>query len=85
MQMGQTAYAQVAQLSASSSFASVYWELHSKFSALTEVLDEIAARGQCATPSGQVRVLEAFSKSGSEHLERVLLDVGMIPKGLLPN
>ncbi|MBK7858758.1 MAG: hypothetical protein IPJ65_09080 [Archangiaceae bacterium] len=85
MQMGQNAYAAVAQLSRSSSFSSVYWELNQKFTALTEVLEEIAARGQCATPSGQVRVLESFGKSGSEHLERVLLDVGLIPKGVLPN
>jgi hypothetical protein len=85
IQMGGNAYAQVAQLSQSSSFASVYWELHQKFSALTDVLEEIAARGQCATPEGQVRVFESFNKGGGEHLERVLLDAGMLPKGLLPN
>lgn len=85
IQMGGNAYAQVAQLSQSSSFSSVYWELHQKFTALTEVLEEIAARSQCTTPSGQVRVLEAFNESGSANLQRVLLDVGLVPKGLLPN
>jgi hypothetical protein len=84
VQMGENAYAAVAQMSSSSSFSSVYWELHTKFKALCEVLDEIAARGQCGTATGQVRVLESFERSGSEHLERVLLDVGLIPKGL-PN
>jgi len=32
--MGGSAYAQIAQLSQSSSFSTVYWELHQKFSAL---------------------------------------------------
>jgi hypothetical protein len=85
IQMGGSAYAQVAQLSAASSFAAVYWELHQKFSALTEVLEEIAARGQCATAQGQVRVFEAFNDRKDEHLERVLVDVGLLPKGTLPN
>jgi hypothetical protein len=83
--MGANAYAQVAQLSQSSSFSGVYWELHNKFTALTDVLEEIAARGQCQSAQGQVRVLENYREQGGEHLERVLLDVGMIPKGLLPN
>src|SRR4051812_31729472 len=60
IQMGGSAYAQLAQLSPSTSFSNVYWELHQKFSALTEVLEEIAARGQCATPQGQVRVFEQY-------------------------
>jgi len=83
--MGGNAYAAVAELSKSSSFATVYWELHQKFTALTEVLEEIAARGQAQTPQGQVRLFEQYEREGSEHLERVLLDAGMLPKGLLPN
>ncbi|MBL8954645.1 MAG: hypothetical protein JNK82_27960 [Myxococcaceae bacterium] len=85
IQMGANAYASLAQMSASSSFAGVYWELHQKFSVLTEVLEEIAARGQCTSPSGTVRVLESFERDGSKALGRVLLDAGIMPKGLLPN
>jgi hypothetical protein len=85
IQMGANAYAHVAQMAQSSSFSSVYWELHQKFETLTEVLEEIAARGQCGTAAGQVRVLENYERDGSQHLERVLLDVGLMPKGLLPN
>jgi hypothetical protein len=85
IQMGGNAYAQLAQLSPGSSFAAVYWELHQKFSALTEVLEEIAARGQCSTPQGQVKVFEQYEREGGDHLGRVLLEAGMIPKGLLPN
>ncbi len=85
MTMGANAYAQVAQLSQSSSFSGVYWELHTKFTALTEVLEEIAARAQATTPQGQVRIFENYEREGSKHLEQVLLDVGIMPKGLLPN
>lgn len=86
VQMGGQAYAQLAQLAGPSSFASVYWELHSKFRVLVEVLEEIAARGQAAQgPAGQMRVFESYARSGSERLERVLVDAGLpVPKGL-PN
>lgn len=86
IQMGGNAYAQLAQLSQQSSFSSVYWELHEKFKALVEVLEEIAARGLCAGgPSGQMKVFESYRRDGSGHLERVLIDAGLPPKGLLPN
>lgn len=82
IQMGGTAYAAVAQMSSASSFASVYWELHQKFRAVVEVLEEISARGMAAQgPGGQIKVLESYSRTGSERLGQVLLDAGVLPKG----
>lgn len=85
-QMGRTAYGAVADLSGPSAFAGVYQELCQKFGALVEVLEEIAARGLCAQgPAGQVKVFEAWSRSGNGRLEEVLVDVGLMPKGQLPS
>jgi hypothetical protein len=83
IQMGGTAYGHLAQLSSASGFAPVYWELHQKFQALVEVLEEIAARGQCAGgPQGQMRVFDSWVRSKNGNLEKVLVDVGMVnPKG----
>ncbi|MBX7113570.1 MAG: hypothetical protein K1X64_04480 [Myxococcaceae bacterium] len=87
IQMGGSAYAQLAQLSQHSSFASVYWELHQKFRSLVEVLEEISARGMCAAgPQGTVKVFENYARTGSGHLEQVLVEAGLVvPKGILPN
>ncbi|MEW5737655.1 MAG: hypothetical protein AB1938_01950 [Myxococcota bacterium] len=86
MQMGRTAYGAVAELAGPTAFASVYQELHQKFTALVEVLEEIAARGQCASgPEGQMRVFETWSRTGNERLKFVLADVGMIPGSKLLN
>lgn len=85
IQMGGTAYGQVAELSPA---AQVYRELHDKFRALVEVLEEIAARGMVqAGPSGALKVYESWARTGSDRLERVLVDAGMVPrsKGQLPN
>ena len=77
--MGGSAYAQLAALSGSSSFSGVYWELHTKFESLVEVLEEIAARGMAAQgPQGQLQVFESWSRSGNGTLERVLVDVGLV-------
>lgn len=84
IQMGSTSYGAVASLSSSSSFASVYQELHEKFRALVAVLEEIAARGLAATgPAGALKVYESWVRTGSDRLERVLVDAGLVPpKGL---
>ncbi|MCY1021639.1 hypothetical protein [Pyxidicoccus sp. MSG2] len=84
IQMGGTAYGQVAELSPA---AQVYRELCDQFRTLVEVLEEIAARGMVkAGPSGALKVYESWARSGSDRLERVLVDAGMVPppKGL-PN
>ncbi len=79
--MGRAAYATVAQMSAASAFSSVYEELHQKFLAIVDVLEEIAARGLVAQgPTGQMRVFESYASSRKEHLGTVLLDIGMVPK-----
>lgn len=86
-QMGSAAYGQVASLAPSGGFAEVYRELCDKFQALVAVLEGISARGLASNgPSGTLRVYEAWARSGSDHLERVLVDVGMLtPKKGLPN
>jgi hypothetical protein len=87
IQMGGTAYGQVAELSPPAGFAEVYRELGSKFRALVDVLEEIAARGMVqGGPSGTLKVYETWARTGSNKLERVLVDAGVLaPKGHLPN
>lgn len=87
IQMGGSAYGQLAQLSQHTAFSNVYYELHQKFGALVEVLEEIAARGMCAAgAAGTMKVFEAYTRSGGEHLEHVLVEAGLVmPKGMLPN
>jgi len=85
-QMGRNAYGAIAQLSQASAFSAVYEELSRKFQALVEVLEEIAARGLAAQgAAGQLKVFEAWTRSGDEKLESVLLDVGFVPRGMLPS
>lgn len=81
IQMGGNAYGQVADLVPSSGFASTYRELEHKFRNLVDVLEEISARGLAANgPSGMLKVYESWTRSGSDKLERVLVDAGMLPK-----
>lgn len=86
-QMGRNAYGQIAELSSASGFSQVYRELCSKFSVLVEVLGEIAARGLCNQgPEGQMKVFEAWSRTGDGRLAEVLVDAGMLPgRKLLPS
>lgn len=84
IQMGGAAYGQVADLAPAAGFADVYRELCAKFRALVDVLEEIAARGLTSTgPSGVLRVYESWARNGSENLERVLVDAGVLPKGMV--
>ncbi|MFY2560174.1 hypothetical protein ACN469_21365 [Corallococcus terminator] len=88
IQMGGTAYGQVADLAPRTGFAGVYRELCDKFRAVVEVLEEISARGMVqAGPSGALKVYESWARTGNDRLERVLVDAGMMPhaKGQLPN
>ena len=87
IQMGCTAYGQVAELTPQGGFAGVYRELNQKFRHLVEVLEEIAARGMVAHgPEGALKVYESWMRSGSDRLERVLVDAGvLVPKPGLPN
>ncbi|HYI01477.1 hypothetical protein [Hyalangium sp.] len=87
IQMGGTAYGHVAELSPPAGFADVYRELCAKFRALVEVLEEISARGMVrGGPTGTLKVYETWVRTGSNKLERVLVDAGVLsPKGRLPN
>jgi hypothetical protein len=83
IQMGGAAYAQVADLAPAAGFAAVYRELCRKFREVVEVLEEISARGMVANgPSGALKVYESWVRTGSDRLEKVLVDAGMVlPKG----
>jgi hypothetical protein len=87
IQMGGTAYGQVAALSPTAGFAEVYRELCSKFRAVVEVLEEISARGMVqGGPSGTLKVYESWVRTGNNKLERVLVDAGMLmPKRNMAN
>jgi len=87
IQMGGNAYGQVADLTPRSGFSAVYRELETNFRRLVEVLEEISARGLASGgPSGMLKVYESWTRTGSERLERVLVDVGLFhPKDGLPN
>jgi hypothetical protein len=84
--MGRAAYAQVATL-ARGGFAHVYDELGRKFRPLVEVLEGISARSVArSSPAGALRVYDSWRRSGSENLENVLVDAGLLPRrGGLPN
>jgi hypothetical protein len=87
IQMGGSAYGQVATLAPAAAFAGVYRELCQKFRPLVDVLEEIAARGMVSSGSeGTLKVYESWVRTGSDRLERILLDAGLvIPKAGLPN
>jgi hypothetical protein len=88
IQMGGNAYGQVADLTPRSGFSAVYRELEVKFRRLVEVLEEIAARGLASNgPTGVLKVYESWARTGSDRLERVLVDAGLLPppKDGLPN
>jgi hypothetical protein len=84
--MGRAAYAQVATL-ARGGFAHVYDELGRKFRPLVEVLEGISARSLArSSPAGALRVYDSWRRSGSDSLESVLVDAGLLPRrGGLPN
>jgi hypothetical protein len=86
IQMGGTAYGQVAAL-ARGGFASVYDELGRKFRPLVDVLEGIAARATArGSAGGALRVYESWRRTGNEALETVLVDAGLLPpKRGLPN
>ena len=86
IQMGSAAYAQVATM-ARGGFAHVYDELGRKFRPLVGVLEGIAARSSArSSPAGALRVYESWRRTGSDTLETVLVDAGLLPRGGgLPN
>lgn len=82
IQMGGAAYGQVAALAGGWGFAGVYRELGEKFRALVEVLEEIAARGMVSQgPESALKVYESWVRTGSDRLERVLVDAGLMGRG----
>lgn len=77
--MGGNAYGQVASLTGRSGFSAVYQELHEKFRALVDVLEEISARGLVAAGAvGTLKVYESWVRTRNGRLEKVLVDAGML-------
>jgi hypothetical protein len=89
IQMGGAAYGQVASMISASSFSDVYRELEEKFARIVDVLEEISARGMVSPGAqGALQVYEAWSRTGNDRLEQVLVEAGVLPKpknGDLPN
>jgi hypothetical protein len=86
IQMGGNAYGQVAHLTRGG-FAGVYAELELKFAPLVEVLEGIAARSSArSSASGALAVYGSWRRTGSDTLEAVLVDAGLLPpRGGLPH
>jgi hypothetical protein len=86
VQMGGSAYGHVAQLTRGG-FAGVYAELGMKFGPLTEVLEGIAARSTArSSAQGALAVYGSWRRTGSDTLESVLVDAGLLPpRGGLPH
>lgn len=85
IRMGGTAYGEVATL-APGGTSGIYAELGTKFAALVEVLSEIAARGLVAHGAeGALKVYESWNRTGSEALQRVLIEAGWVGPGGLAN
>ena len=86
IQIGGTAYGQVAQLTRGG-FGEVYAELGLKFRPLTEVLEGIAARSTArSSAQGALAVYGSWRRTGSDTLEAVLVDAGLLPpRGGLPH
>jgi len=86
IEMGSAAYTQVATL-ARGGFATVYDELGRKFRPLVDLLEGIAARSSArSSPAGALRVYDSWRRTGSDTLETVLVDAGLLPRGGgLPN
>jgi hypothetical protein len=75
IQMGGRAYGQLADLARPGAFANAYQELCVKFRALVT-----------AGPDSVLKVYESWVRTGSDRLERVLVDAGIVrPKNGLPN
>jgi len=87
IRMGEGAYGHLKELTPTSSVSGVYQELHEKFRAVVDLLEDIAARGMVAGgPTGALKVYETWTRTGSERLEQVLVDAGMVaPRTKLPN
>ena len=87
IQMGGSAYRQVADLARGGAFAIVYRELWQKFRPVVDILEEIAARGMVSNGAGgTLKVYESWRRTGSDRLERILVDAGIIlPARGLPN
>ncbi len=87
IQMGGSAYRQVADLAHGGAFGIVYRELWQKFRPVVDVLEEIAARGMVSNGAGgTLKLYESWLRTGSNRLERILVDAGVIVKTRgLPN
>ena len=67
-------------------FGELYMDLAEKFAALVEVLNVISEATSMHNPreADLLKLYERWSRTGSERIERLLYERGLMPKGRLP-
>ena len=67
-------------------FVELYMDLAEKFSELVELLNVISEETNMYNPreADLVRLYERWSRTGSERIERLLFERGLMPKGRVP-
>jgi hypothetical protein len=67
-------------------FVELYMDLAEKFAALVEVLNVISEATSMHNPreADLLKLYERWSRTGSERIERLLYERGLMPKGRFP-
>jgi hypothetical protein len=77
--MGGTAYQQVASRTPEEALRALYGELSEKFARFVEVLAEISDKTSTRTEKDLLRLYELWMRTGSERAAKALQEAGIIP------
>lgn len=77
--MGGTAYQQVATRASEETLRALYAELSEKFGSFVEVLAEISDKTSVRTEKDLLRLYELWMRTGSERAAKALQEAGIIP------
>jgi hypothetical protein len=77
--MGGTAYQQVAARTAEDTLRALYDELSEKFSRCVDVLAEVSDKTSTHTEKDLLRLYELWQRTGSERAAKALQEAGIIP------
>lgn len=77
--MGGTAYQQVATRTSEDTLRALYAELSEKFGSCVEVLAEISDKTSVRTEKDLLRLYELWMRTGSERAAKALQEAGIIP------
>jgi hypothetical protein len=77
--MGGTAYLQVAQRADENVFRSLYEELAQKFSTFVEVLAHVSEKTTLRTEKDLLRLYETWTRTKSERAAKALQEAGILP------